>query len=381
MNSKCQRQSSKDQFLISKFIILSIKSNLQSKLHNIYKQHEINNHHLQYVFLEITKRCNLNCLHCGSDCKKEAQSPELSTESWTKIITYLKDRFSESIAFVITGGEPLMHNDLLEIGSFIHQNGMRWGMVTNGILLNSNNFAMLRDSGISSITLSLDGLSESHNWLRNSQTSFAKTLNALNIIARSDIEHKDVVTCVSPQNLNELDNIANLLIENGIHNWRLFRIFPSGRANANAELKLSFSQTRELLEWIKNNKKDYSKKGLNINLSCEGWVPFDEDKKLREHPFFCRSGINIASILSDGTITGCSNNSKGFHVGNIINDNFGNLWENHFDIFRTKKWLNNTVCADCNHIKSCKGSSIHLWDMGDSKPKFCYAVDLDLENI
>jgi len=356
---------------------LSLKLLLQSKLHEIYKQREIKKHNLQYVFLEITKRCNLNCLHCGSDCKKEAQSAELSTESWTKIITYLKERFSTSIAFVITGGEPLMHNDLLEIGTFIHQNGMRWGMVTNGLLLNQVNLNQLQDSGISSITLSLDGLAESHNWLRNSKIAFTKTIEALKIIAQSNIGHKDIVTCVSPKNLYELDNIAHLLIENGIQNWRLFRIFPSGRANNNKELQLSFSQTQELLEWIKINKPTYKEKGLNINLSCEGWVPFNEDDKLRDHPFFCRSGINIASILSDGTITGCSNNSEGFHIGNILNDNFGNLWENNFDIFRTKKWLNNTVCANCKHLKSCQGSSIHLWKLGDAKPKFCYAVDMD----
>ena len=363
--------------LIAKVFILTIKSNLQSKLHNIYKQREIKNHYLQYIFLEITKRCNLNCLHCGSDCKKEIESAELTTESWFKIIDYLKNKFSESIAFIITGGEPLLHSDVYKIGSYIHQNGMRWGMVTNGLMLNSENLNKLCDSGISSITLSLDGLEDSHNWLRNNQFSFKNTLEALKLIAQSEIIHKDIVSCVSPKNLVELGRIGELLIENRIKNWRLFRIFPSGRANINEQLKLSFSQTKELLEWIKINKPYYQKKGLNINLSCEGWVPFEEDKKLRDYPFFCRSGINIASILSDGTITGCSNNSKGFYVGNILQDNFGDLWENHFDIFRTKKWLDRTVCADCKHIKSCKGSSIHLWDFGDYKPKFCYEVDMD----
>jgi radical SAM protein with 4Fe4S-binding SPASM domain len=356
---------------------LNLKTNLQSRLHNIYKEREIKNHHLQYVFLEITKRCNLNCLHCGSDCKKEVLSAELTTDSWIKIITYLKNRFSKSIAFVITGGEPLMNSDVYKIGSFINENGMRWGMVTNGIMLNLNHLDNLIKSGISSITLSLDGLADSHNWLRNNESAFTRTIQALKIIAQSDIEFRDVVTCVSPKNIHELENIAQLLIEHGIPNWRLFRIFPSGRALSNPELKLSFDKTKQLLQWIKVNRPVYLKKGLNMNLSCEGWIPFEQDKKLRDFPFFCRSGINIASILSDGTITGCSNNSEGFHVGNILNDNFGYLWENHFELFRTKKWLANTVCADCKHIKSCKGSSIHLWDLGDSKPKFCYEVDMD----
>jgi radical SAM protein with 4Fe4S-binding SPASM domain len=356
---------------------LNLKTNLQNRLHNIYKEREIKNHHLQYVFLEITKRCNLDCLHCGSDCKKEVQSAELTTDSWIKIITYLKNRFSQSISFVITGGEPIMNIDVYKIGSFIHQNGMRWGMVTNGMMLNSDNLDNLINSGISSITLSLDGLADSHNWLRNNKSAFARTIEALKIIALSDIKFRDVVTCVSPKNFDELDRIAKLLIEFGIPNWRLFRIFPSGRARNVDELKLSFEDTGKLLDWIKKNKSIYKRKGLNLNLSCEGWVPFEQDKELRDFPFFCRSGINIASILSDGTITGCSNNSAGFHVGNIMKDNFGNLWENQFEIFRSKKWLKDTDCSDCKHVGSCQGSSIHLWDLGDSKPKFCYAVNLD----
>lgn len=355
---------------------LEVKLNLSRKLHQIYKAREIKKHHLQYLFLEITKKCNLNCLHCGSDCKQDNTAAELTTESWLKIIDHIKKQFSSSVAIIITGGEPLMHKDVFEIGRHIQQNSMRWGMVTNGMLLNNNNLQKLVHAGISSITLSLDGLEDSHDWLRNRAGAYKKTISALDLIVASNIEFKDVVTCVSPRNLNQLDDVASLLVEKGIKEWRLFRIFPSGRAFNNAELELSFDETQKMLQWIEVNKPKLHKQGLNVNLSCEGWVPFEQDKKLRDYSFFCRSGINIASILSDGTITGCSNNSSGFHVGNILTDNLGYLWENKFDIFRKKEWLNETICANCQHLKECRGSSIHLWEMGDTKPKFCYAVDV-----
>jgi len=71
---------------------------------------------LQYVFLEITRRCNLNCLHCGSDCKKEIHSPELTAESWTKIVTYLKERFSTSIAFASAEGGGKDYKVWIDLG-------------------------------------------------------------------------------------------------------------------------------------------------------------------------------------------------------------------------------------------------------------------------
>lgn len=359
---------------------MDLRSKIGKALYQIYKKREIEKHILQYVFLEITKKCNLNCLHCGSDCSKDLKSPELTTDSWFKIIDYLANVYSKNIAFVLTGGEPLLHPDIYNIGGHISSKGMRWGMVTNGVLLHKNNIEKLINSGIFSITVSLDGLKNSHNWLRNNSNAFDKTLEALQLTGFSNIKYRDVVTCVTNRNLKELNDIANLLIENRITDWRLFRIFPSGRAGLNHDLKLSFEETKYLLDWIKTNRPGYKKKNLNINLSCEGWVPFNEDKKLRDFPFFCRSGINIASILSDGTITGCSNNSKGFHVGNILTDNFKQTWEHKFDNFRKKEWLNRTVCSNCMHIRECRGGSIHLWEMGDVKPKFCYVNDMEKED-
>jgi radical SAM protein with 4Fe4S-binding SPASM domain len=356
---------------------LDLKNTIKEKLHRAYKKDEIEKHHLQYLFLEITKKCNLNCLHCGSDCSKDVHSPELTTESWIKIIDYFKNVFSENVVFVITGGEPLVHPGLISIASHIHANGMRWGMVSNGMLLNQQMLKKLTETGISSITISLDGPKEAHNWLRNHQNAFEKAIEAIKLTAQSVIPYQDVVTCVSPKNLHDLDQIAELLIENKMKEWRIFRIFPSGRAVSDAGLYLSFEQTQTLLHWVKTNKLKYIEKGLNINLSCEGWLPFDLDRKVRDYPFFCRSGINTASILSDGTITGCSNNSKAFHVGNILKDNFANLWENQFDIFRNRNWLANTSCNACKHVKSCMGGSIHLWEHGKSKPNFCYTIDFD----
>lgn len=351
---------------------MKLKYKIQDKLHQAYKALEIKEHRLSYLFLEITRRCNLNCRHCGSDCKHEAQSPELTTESWLKIVDYVARHFGKGVNFIITGGEPLLHPDIFRLGQHIAARQMRWGMVTNGMILNAERMKKLTDAGIYSITLSLDGMAQAHNWLRNSPKAYERVVKALEHIGQSPVSFKDVVTCVFPGNLNQLDSIAKLLLEKGISSWRLFRIFPSGRAAQNPELLLSFEQTWEMIRWIEQNKTQYAHKGLNINLSCEGFLPFDVDKQVRDAPFFCRAGVNIASILCDGNITGCSNNHPDFYEGNILKDEFRTLWDYGFENFRTRPWVLKTRCKDCQHLGSCQGGSIHLWNLHTDHPAFCY---------
>ncbi len=350
---------------------------LKLALYQAYKKIETKEHHLDYLFLELTQRCNLSCLHCGSDCKASVGKAELTTQSWLKIIDFVYDNFGKSVAFVITGGEPLMHQDLDKLGQYITSKGMRWGMVTNGILLTQERFDSLRAAGLYSMTISIDGLEDSHNFLRNSPRAFERVEKALRILGKSDLKFRDAVTCVSPKNLYELDAVANKLLTFGLNSWRLFRIFPSGRAKNNAELTLSFEQTQEMLHWIAKNKKKLDSRALNTNLSCEGYLPFSQDIKVRDQAFFCRAGINIASILSNGNITGCTNNHESFHVGNILKDNFRFVWEHRFEIFRKREWLQSTICKQCDEFKNCRGASVHLWELPADKPKFCYAKNLE----
>ena len=345
---------------------------IQEHAHLAYKKLEIDEHRLLYLFLELTQRCNLDCLHCGSDCKSSADGPELTTQSWLKVIDYIADNFGQDPTLILTGGEPLVHPDFDEITAHITKRKLRWGMVTNGIALNEPRIKRLIQNKVYSLTLSVDGMAESHNFLRNHPSAFKRVEHALDLLAQSEIKMRDAVTCVFPQNLNQLDEVADFLVEKKMPGWRLFRIFPNGRAATDPRLLMDHKQTWQMLDWIADNRKKYLKKGLNISASCEGYLPFVQDKKVRDYPFFCRAGVSMASILSDGTITGCTNNDPSFAQGNILKDSFVNIWNNKFEDFRTREWVNDTACASCGELSKCEGGSIHLWRQGDQKPAFCY---------
>lgn len=356
---------------------VKIKSGVKELFHEAYKRLSIKEHRLNYLFFEITRKCNLNCLHCGSDCTRASLNAELTTESWIKIAEYIESVYGNQVNIVITGGEPTLHKDLYEIGGAISRLGMNWGMVTNGTTLTRDTMQRIEASGCQSLTLSVDGMEASHNYLRNTPSAWNHVVHAAENLGKSSLRFKDAVTCVFPHNLHELDQVAEFLLNNGIKTWRLFRIFPSGRASVNKELGLSYAQTQMMIEWIRQNKVALHNRGLRLNLSCEGWLPFSEDIQVRDFPFFCRAGVNFASILADGTITGCSNNNPCFYEGNILTDNFATLWEKGFRKFRNREWLVNTVCNTCRFVKKCQGGSIHLWDLKNDRPGFCYAKAFD----
>lgn len=356
---------------------MSLFSTAKQKLYKIYTDSEVRTHQLCYLFFEITRRCNLSCIHCGSDCSSSPSMAELTTDSWLKIIDYLSETFDPLPVIVITGGEPTVHKDLPVIIGALKDKGFPWGMVTNGYNLSDETMALLMNGGISSITLSFDGDRESTAYLRNSPKAYDRILNALQLIGQSGIKVRDAVTCVYPGNLDKLNWISDFLLEKGMNSHRLFRVFPKGRAAEHEQLEMSLDQSRRMVDWIRCNRKPYKKRGLNLTFSCEGYLPFDLDLQVRDEPFFCRSGISIASILCDGTITGCNNNGPDFYQGNIITDNLASVWQSRFLEYRDKRWLKTGLCSECSEWDYCQGSSVHLRSKSIEGPEFCYYERVD----
>jgi len=347
-----------------------MKNFIKAQAYRAYKHLEIKEHSLKYLFLEITRRCNLSCRHCGSDCSSDPSMSELPLEKWIEIIDYIADNFSPFI--VITGGEPFVSPNFYEIVGHLKKRGLPWGVVTNGMTLNKESLKQSLQSGMRSMTISLDGTPDAHKYLRKRDDGWSRALESVILVANSPIKVMDVVTCVFPENLKELDFTAKTLIDAGVKNWRLFRIFPKGAAADNPNLALSFDESRELVEWISSNREHYNKRGLNISFSCEGYLPFAKDIKIRDEPFFCRAGVNIASILADGSITGCNNNGEDFYQGSIITDDFKTVWSERFKEYRHREWLKTGICKGCKEWNQCQGGSIHLREKDSENPLFCY---------
>ena len=339
-------------------------------IHIIFRKNEIKLHILNYLFWECTQRCNLKCLHCGSDCKASSAFSDMPFEDFLDAIQPLKKQYpSKSIFIAIMGGEPLVRKDLADCGKKLRAHGFRWGIVTNGYAYDEAMHVKLISAGMGSITVSLDGLEENHNNLRNNPKSFANAVRALQLIVSCKRLSYDVVTCVHPKNLPELPALKEFLISMKIKNWRIFTIAPIGRAAENPEMLLSNEQIRQLMNFITESRLNDTR--INLYFSCESYVGSYE-RKVRDSYFFCRAGINIGSVLIDGSISACPNIDRSFVQGNIYRDSLLEIWENRFEVMRNRSWCNSGICKNCKDFKYCNGGAMHLWNKQQNSIMACF---------
>lgn len=335
---------------------------------------ERRDHDLHYLFLEITRGCNLRCRHCGSDCGAAPVARELSLADWVRVLEGVVARFSPPPAIVVTGGEPLAAPLFVPLARAIGKLGLRWGFVSNGLLLDRATLDDLAGTGLGSITLSVDGPREVHEWVRGGGTRDA-AMRAARAVREVGGIHLDIVTCVPPRLLPRLDAFAAEMLALSPDSWRLFRIFPKGRAKGDRELLLDLAGHRAMLEWIAANRPRFRRAGVRLEASCDSWMPFGLDARTRSAPFFCRSGVNIASVLADGSVNGCSNNDPSLAQGNVLRDDFPRVWEAGFRFFREPSSRKTGACAACDHFPRCEGGSLHSWRKGSPSPDFCWEND------
>lgn len=329
------------------------------KIFKGFKKNTVLLHELNSLFWECTLRCNLKCLHCGSDCSTNIDTPDMLLDDFLKALDSIEKEIPPKKIFLIfSGGEPLMRKDLEICGKAVSDRGYQWGMVTNGLALTSKRLESLLHAGIKSISISVDGLKESHNALRNHPQSYEKAIEAVKLISSIPYFTFDVITCVSELNLHELSQIKELLISLNVKYWRINTIFPVGRGAINTSLHLSNEDFRMLMDFIEATRKE---KKIHLEYSCEGFLG-EYEGKVRDSFYFCRAGINIGSILVDGSISSCPNIRHHFVQGNIYKDDFMTIWNTKFQKYRDKSWAKKGVCSHCDVFNLCEGNGMHLYN-------------------
>ena len=339
---------------------LTLKQRMGLELHRKMRHNNAQLHQFHTLFWECTLRCNMHCRHCGSDCKQEAQVPDMPASDFFKAIDDITPHVDPHKTFIIfTGGEALLRPDLEECGLELYRRGFPWGLVSNGYLLDERRLDSLLRSGMHSITISLDGFAEEHNWIRQHSHSFERAERAVKLLVEAKDEVLwDIVTCVNPRSYGQLEQFKDYIVGLGVPRWRVFTIFPMGRAAHDPELQLSNEQLRGTLDFIKRTREEGK---IVVNYACEGFLgPYEQ--QVRNNFFTCRAGIDVASVLIDGSISGCTSIRSNFHQGNIYRDNLWDVWQNRFQQYRDRSWAKKGDCAKCKMWRYCEGSGMHLYD-------------------
>lgn len=327
---------------------------------------------LYTLFFEVTSRCNALCDHCGSRCTASLQD-ELPPEVFKKVLDDVAKNFgTKAIMLNITGGEPLMRKDLFEIAGYADSLGFKWGLVTNGMLITDEVISKMKETHMSTISISLDGMKKTHEEFRHVPGSFDKIISGIKKMKNENfVEHIQVTFIATKNNISELPEVYRILSMLEIDSIRISGIDPIGRAQDNEHLMLDQEDYFFLFDFMKKHSTD----SLPVVWSCSHYFGNRENTlDPTGKKFTCYTGINIASVLSNGDIFGCPNipRRKELIQGNVLKDSFCEVWKNKFEFYRNPNRTKAKQCEKCQYWEYCKGDSFHTFDFETNTPQFCY---------
>ncbi|MCL5023029.1 MAG: radical SAM protein [Nitrospirae bacterium] len=347
----------------------------------------------KWIAWEITRRCNLRCVHCRSSSEAEVKGhPDFSTEKAFDILRNIAD-YAQPVV-VLSGGEPLIRKDVFEIAKYGTEKGLRMCLATNGTLVTGEICGRIKESGIRIVSLSLDGSDESvHDDFRNQKGAFSGTLEAARLFKKHGIEFI-VNSSFTKRNQEEIPKVYRLAKELGATAWYMFMIVPTGRGEEIMNELISKEDYEDILEWHYRMEKD--EHDMLVRPTCaphyyrvvlqqarqEG-VRFERRtlKFSTGGSKGCIAGQLICLINVDGEVLPCSYFPKA--AGNVMEQSFGDIWENS-ELFKELRDFRKYKgrCGSCEYINVCGGCRARAYsvygDYLDEEP-FCSYMPLKMQ--
>ncbi|NWF75778.1 MAG: radical SAM protein [Nitrospirae bacterium] len=347
----------------------------------------------KWIAWEITRRCNLKCIHCRSSSEIEVNAhPDFSTEEAFRIINDITSYAKPVI--VLSGGEPLLRKDVFEIARYGTDKGLRMCLATNGTLVDDSVCDKIKSSGMKIVSLSLDGSNEkTHDDFRNQKGAFEGTIHAATLFRKYGIEFI-INSSFTKRNQEEIPKVYKLAKNIGATAWYMFMIVPTGRGEEIMNELISKEDYEEILEWHYHMEKD--EKDILVRPTCAPhYYRVVLQKSKEEGTKFerrtlkfstggakgCIAGQLIALIDVDENVLPCSYFPKS--AGNLKNQSFKDVWENSqlFKELRDFKSYKGK-CGSCEYITVCGGCRARAYSIyGDylEEEPFCSHIPLKMK--
>ena len=311
--------------------------------------------HLQW---HITERCNLKCKHCYFDekfLKNELSLNQLFTVFDDYIRLLKKWEFPcEASRISITGGEPLVRDDFFEFLEKCHKNKekSRYGILTNGILLDDEKIFKFKKLKIDYVQVSLEGMEKNNDEIRGKET-FKKIVKAIKLLVKDKISTSISVT-VTKQNLRDIPLLIKLAKDLKVNSLGLRRFIPIGRGEQIKKLMLSPPETKELYLYIlETNQKLADKRSkLRLNIGCEDGILAQEGYNSNT----CVAGYSSLTILPNGDVYPCRR--LPIYVGNVLKQTLEEIFYKSSELIKLRNPENiNIYCKNCPFFDKCKGGA------------------------
>ena len=329
-------------------------------------------HKRPVVVWNMTRRCNLNCIHCYSSSQNIRYSNELTTDEGKKLISDLASFGSPVLLF--SGGEPMIREDLPELAEFAVDQGMRVVLSTNGTLLTRELAYTFKKIGVSYIGVSVDGMEKTHDGFRGVKGAFDMTLRGIRICRDEGIKVGMRVT-MNRKNVADIPALFELIEKENIPRACFYHLVYSGRGSRLVNEDLSHDEKRRVLDLIMDKTMDMFNRGkpkeiLTVDNHADG--PYVYMRLLEEDPERAREAMSLLMVNegnSSGSGIGCVSWDgevhadqfwRGVSFGNVRERPFSKIWmdtsnELMFRLKDRKKYVKGR-CADCRWLDICGGN-------------------------
>jgi 12,18-didecarboxysiroheme deacetylase len=324
------------------------------------------------VVWNVTRRCNLKCVHCYAHAKNTSFDNELSTDQGKQLIDDLAEFGSPVMLF--SGGEPLVRKDLPQLAAYAVEKGMRAVISTNGTLITPETARNLKKIGLSYIGISLDGMEEVNDRFRGVSGAFQSALEGIKNSQAAGIKVGLRFT-INKFNVNEIPKIFQLLEEMDIPRVCFYHLVYAGRGSQLVKEDLSHDGSRAALDLIIDETRRLFDKGkpkevLTVDNHADG--PYIYLKLLKENPTRAKevlellkwnegnnSGRGIGCVSWDGEVY-ADQFWRHHSFGNIKDRPFSQIWMDTSETLMGKlKEKKNHVkgrCSKCSWLDVCGGN-------------------------
>ncbi len=336
---------------------------------------------------EITFACNMRCKHCGSSCTT-AMPDELTEEEALKLCD---DIGKMGLAYItLSGGEPLIRKDWHKIAKRLKENNVIPNMITNGWLLSEEQVKLAKDAGISNIAISLDGMKETHDFMRK-EGSFERISKSLDILRENNMP-SSIISTINNNNINEIYDIYEFLKEKGVRNWQMQYAMPMGNFVENSDLIIEPNQIDDIIDIAHKIAKENI---IRIDLAdCVGYYN-NQEIEIRTHRretddylwTGCPAGKNVFGIRYNGDIVGCTSLRDDIFIeANVREKSLLEIWDNEDSFEWNRKLIKDKLtgfCSKCQFGAYClAGCSVLKFTTGKKiiENEYCsYKVAVDKE--
>ncbi|MCD7878464.1 MAG: radical SAM protein [Candidatus Gastranaerophilales bacterium] len=310
---------------------------------------------LDIAVWEITLKCNICCLHCGSSADIHSRPKELTTDEALDLIEQLSDLGCKRV--VLSGGEPFLRKDWAVLALRIRDLGMNVSFISNGYVVNDDIIDLLCLIDPAGVSFSLDGgCAQTHDYIRGKEGVFERCINALRKTSQRGL-YSSAVTSVHKKNIGELPQILDLLIENGVKAWQIQTATPQGRMPK--DLALNEAEYYSLAEFIAENREKNKHFIRIMEADCIGYYSKLSPKLEMKQWKGCQAGLRAIGIESDGAIKGClSLHGDKYIEGRIREKSLSEIWNSKENFKYNRRFspdLLAGICKDCKWGAVCRG--------------------------